>query len=145
MSTFKKMMVVMIVFLASCQKIDRSTTIIEEHYNVNTFSKDYQVLKKHWEVGRDDESGVYFFYEFREPYLTQTIYNRGIMQAFLILKDGNVSPLPFDDFWMDGNYRWTEQVTVEFRPGWITFILKYSDHTLDEPYYDYDFRVRFLW
>ena len=136
-------MVVMILFLASCQKIDR-TTIIEE-YNVNSFTRDYNVQTTHWQIGRDDESGVYYYYEFRETNLTQYIFDKGIMQAFLKVNDGNLSPLPFDDFWMEGDYKWTEQVTCEFRPGYITFILKYNDHTLDPPYYNYEFRVRFLW
>ena len=141
MAISKKIMVAMIVILASCQKIDRSTII--EEYNVNTFTRDYIV--NDWEIGTDDESGVYYYCEFRETNLTQEIYNRGIMQAFLKLRDGNISPLPFDDFWIENDYKWTEQVTCEFRPGWITFILKYDDHTLDPPYYEYEFRVRFMW
>jgi len=143
MKKSKIIMVVMILFLASCQKIDR-TTIIEE-YNVNSFTRDYNVQTTHWQIGRDDESGVYYYYEFRETNLTQYIFDKGIMQAFLKVNDGNLSPLPFDDFWMEGDYKWTEQVTCEFRPGYITFILKYNDHTLDPPYYNYEFRVRFLW
>ena len=146
MDIFKKFMIVMIVFLVSCQKVDRSTTIEEYYVNVNTYSRDFIVYTKDWLIGEDDQSGVYFYYEFREPNLTQTVYSRGIMQAFLQLREGNLSPLPFDDFWIDKDgYRWTEQVTCEFRPGWITFILKYNDHTLDDPYYDYEFRVRFMW
>ena len=135
----------LILLLPSC--------IVKEIYEVtetnevgpNTFSKDYTVNQNQWLVGDDDESGVYFYYEFREPNLTQFIYEKGIMQAFLIMNGQNISPLPFDDYWIDGNYRWTEHVTCEFRPGYVTFILKYNDHTLDTPYYVYRFRVKFLW
>ena len=142
MEKSKIIMVVMIVFLASCQK---KTTIIEE-YNVNTFTRDFNVKKDHWYTGKDDESGIYFYYEFPEANLTQTVYKSGIMQAFIILNDNNICPLPFDDFWIDdNNYRWTEQVTCEFRPGFVTFILKYDDHALEKPYYDYDFKIRFMW
>jgi len=142
MAVSKKIMVVLLIaFLASCQKY---TTI--EEYNVNTITIDYNVKTDHWSIGKDDESGDYFYYEFREPKLTQEIYDKGVMQAFLILRDGNISPLPFDDFWMDSDgYRWTEQVTCEFRPGYVTFILKYNDHAAVSPYYNYDFRVRFMW
>jgi len=143
MEKSKILMVVMIIFLASCQKIDRSTII--EEYNVNSFTRDYTVQTSHWQVGTDDESGIYYYYEFRENNLTQFIYDHGIMQAFLITNNANLTPLPFDDFWMEGDYRWTEQVTCEFRPGYVTFILKYNDHATNPPYYVYDFRVRFLW
>ena len=135
--------IAMIALLSSCEFKD--VYEITEVYEVNSFSRDYTVNQKDWSVGDDDESGVYFYYEFKEPELTQFIYEHGIMQAFLIMNGQNISPLPFDDYWIDGNYRWTEHVTCEFRPGFVTFILKYNDHTLDTPYYVYKFRVRFMW
>ena len=134
---------VMIVFLSSCEM--KEIYEVTEVYNVDSFTKNYTVRQQDWSVGEDDESGYYFYYEFREPNLTQYIYENGIMQAFLVMNDGNLTPLPFNDYWKDGGYMWTEQVTCEFRPGFITFILKYSDHTLDVPYYVYNFRVRFMW
>ena len=132
---------VAIAFLSSCQ-----TTEVYEEYYVDSFSKDYTVKQNGWSRGDDDESGIYYYREFPVPELSEYIYDHGIMQAFLVMNNGNLSPLPFDDFWLLGNgtYR-TEQVTCEFRPGYITFILKYSNHASDTPYYDYKFRVRFLW
>ena len=131
---------VMIVLIPSC-----TINEIHEEY-MNSFTQDYTVHKDSWNVGRDDDSGNYLYYEFREPNLTQFIYDQGAMQAFLFMNDGNLTPLPFNDYWVDGDYMWTEQVTCEFRPGYITFILKYSDHATDIlPYYEYRFKVRFLW
>jgi len=134
-----------VIFFPSCQ----TKEIYEEHYDVqvNTFTGNYTVKWNQWHEGTDDDSGHYLYYEQVEPKLTKTVYDRGIMQAFLLMKDQNISPLPFDDFWLlDNGDRRTEQVTCEFRPGVITFILKYSDHdTQVDPYYDYKFRVRFLW
>ena len=139
MANFKKwtaLSVVMIVLLSSC---------VKEEYP-ESFTRDYIVKKADWKIGEDDDSGFYFYYEFREPSLTQEIYNKGAMQAFLKMRDGNLTPLPFNDYWKEGDFAWTEQATVEFRPGYITFILKYSDHAVDiAPYYDYTFRVRFVW
>ena len=132
---------VMIAFLSSCQ----TKEIYEEYYYVESFTKDYTVKQGSWIVKDDDDSGIYYYCGFEEPELTEYIYENGIMQAFLLMNGGNLSPLPFDDFWMDGNYHWTEQVTCEFRPGYIRFILKYSDHATAAPYYEYTFRVRFLW
>ena len=141
MENTKKWIVVVLVmigFLPSC-----TVNEIHEEY-MNSFSQDYTVHKKDWKVGKNDDSGDYFYYEFREPNLSQHIYEKGVMQAFMLINN-NITPLPFDDFWMDGGYRWTEQVTCEFRPGSVTFILKYSDHAPIEAYYDYTFRVRFMW
>jgi len=133
---FTAILIVLIAFLSSCQKDDY----------MNSFTQDYTVYKKDWKVGTDDDSGDYFYYEFKEPNLTQDVYRNGSMQAFLLMNGDNITPLPFDDFWiLDNGQMRTEQVTCEFRPGYVTFILKYNTHELDDPYYDYTFRVRFLW
>jgi len=146
MVIFKKwtaLAVVMIAFLSSCEVKE----IHEDYYEVylSSFTANYSVFKRDWKVGNDD-SGDYLYYEFRETNLTQYIYENGAMQAFLVMENGNLTPLPFNDYWIDVDYMWTEQVTCEFRPGYVTFILKYSDHASEIlPYYDYTFRVRFLW
>jgi len=127
----------LMLFFISCEE--------KTEVNVYVFTENYTVKPNDWNVGNDDESGPYFYYEFREPNLTQQIYDRGIMQAFIVLRNQNISPLPFDDFWYEDGYRWTEQVTCEFRPGYVTFILKYNDHAAEKAYYTYDFRVRFMW
>ena len=132
--------VLMIALLSSCQKDDYYQTY------VNNFTQDYTVNTGDWKTYSDANS-TYFYREFKEPNLTMDVYNAGVMQAFLLMNDGTLSPLPFDDFWYipNGGYDRTEQVTCEFLPGQITFILKYSDNSLDAPYYDYTFRVRFMW
>jgi len=132
---------IMIVFLSSCD----GDKFYEENYYVDSFTQSYTVRQRDWRIGTDD-SGDYFYYEFNEPNLTQYIYENGVMQAFLLMNEGNLTPLPFNDYWVNGDYMWTEQVTCELKPGLVTFILKYSDHITDEPpHYDYTFRVRFLW
>jgi len=147
MANLKKSVVIILVmigFLTSC--VGEGDKIYEEYYNVNSFTQTYKVLKASWNLGQDDDSGYYQYYEFSEPNLTKEIYDYGIMQAFLFMNGNNITPLPFDDFWMDGDIKWTEQVTCEFRPGYVTFILKYDDHAVDiPPHYDYTFMVRFLW
>jgi len=143
MAILKKITVIAIVtiaFLSSC-----TVNEIHEEY-MNSYTQNFTVFQKDWKIGTDDESGDYFYFEFREPNLTQYIYDKGIMIAYLQMNDGNLTPLPFNDYWKEGDFMWTEQATVEFRPGYVTFILKYSDHASDVmPYYDYRFRVRFMW
>jgi hypothetical protein len=120
-------------------------TVNDEPTEVNVFSEVYTVTKGHWTPAHDDALGDYLYYEFQEPALTNYIYNNGIMNAYLRIDDA-LYPLPFDDYWMENDYRWTEQVTCEFRPGYITFILKYNDFELNQlPHFDYNFLVRFMW
>ena len=117
MANLKKwtiLLFIMIGFLSSCQK--------DEEY-MNSFTQDYTVYSRDWSIGEDDVSGIYYYCEIPESNLTQYIYNNGVMQAFLIMGYGNISPLPFNDYWRDENdYMWTEQVTCEFFPGTVTFL-----------------------
>jgi len=139
--------IVSIALLSSCQTNDPP----QENYT-NFFTQDYTVYQGDWKIGKDDESGMYYYFEFRESNLTQYIYNNGVMQAFLYTNYGNISPLPFNDYWVEtddaGNIinTYTEQVTCEFVPGTITFIVKASDHVKILPHYpNYNFTVRFMW
>jgi hypothetical protein len=137
------LLTLIVLVFSSCEINEAPDEVI-----VNTFTQTYTVTRNSWKVGHDS-SGDYLYYEFRESALTSYIFNNGIMSAYLVMgdatKDG-LTPLPFDDFLIDNNnYHWTEQVTCEFKPGLITFILKADDHFL-EPFYDeHKFMVRFMW
>jgi hypothetical protein len=135
----KKIVLLALIALLSVS----SCTINDNSEPVATFSQTYSIQKGHWTSAHDD-SGDYFYYEFAEPALTRHVYENGIMNAYLQIDKG-LNPLPFDDFWIDRfGYKWTDQVTCEFRPGYITFFFKSNDHEL-EPYYDYTFLVKFMW
>jgi len=129
--------VVMIAALTSCQNDP-----------ANFYTQDYVVTQNDWKMN-NDASGMYYYCKIREPNLTQNIYDKGIMQAFLYTTDNgyNASPLPFNDYWVDNTgYMYTEQITCEFLPGYIIFIVKSSDHAQFLPYYpEYDFKVQFAW
>ncbi len=122
----------------------------EEYYEtyVNSVTKKYSVKADQWQKAQD-ELGTYFYYEIKEPSLTSEVYTYGSMNAYIsYVLDGQerLSPLPFDDFFVGTDLKWTEQVTCEFRPGYVTFILKYDDQTFDQPSISqYNFLVRFLW
>jgi hypothetical protein len=138
---WKSTLLVMIAFFSSC-----TINEIHEEY-VNCLTMNYTVYKKDWKVEADAVSGDYYYYTFKEKDLTPYIFDRGIMQAFLLMPDDNLTPLPFNDYWVDiDGYMWTEQVTCEFKPGYVTFIVKSSDHLLIPPHFDfYDFNVRLMW
>ncbi|KAA6302593.1 MAG: hypothetical protein EZS26_001100 [Candidatus Ordinivivax streblomastigis] len=116
---------------------------------VYTFSQTYKVAVSDMDK-RVDPAGTYYEYEFFEPELTNYVYQKGILQAFLnYTKDSRktLCPLPFSDFMIDDRgYQWEEQFTVEFQPKYIKFIQKISDHGDDQPVSDYyEFVVRFMW
>jgi hypothetical protein len=141
-------LLVMVAFLSSCQTNDPVNQTVEPY----TFSKDYKVNYKEWQQGNDDESGMYYYKIIHRPDLTQDNFDNGTMQAFLMYSDGALSPLPFNDYWMSTDdagqlFYFTEQITCEFLPGQIKFIVKASDHNPDFlPHYDdYNFNVRFMW
>jgi len=142
------------IFLATifaALTLNSSCTYNDDNDSPYFYSEYFSVKKNQWKVGQDD-SGIYYYYQIRVPDLTTTVYNYGMMNAYMVYDpEGNgvevLTPLPFNDYWVDSQtgFMWEEQVTCEFSPGYVTFILKYSDHADAEPYYDYDFLVRFMW
>jgi hypothetical protein len=127
---------------------------------IRTYSQNYII---YWETNHryfwdetDDKSGLYYYCTIKEPNLTNDVFNNGQMNAYLRYVPGGSSsvvlaPLPYSDFLTEINddgdiYKWEEQMTVEFEPGYITFILKADDHSPLPPFYEsYEFVVRFLW
>ena len=104
----------------------------------------YSVKANHWTKTYDDQYGEYWFCEFKEPLLTQYVFDKGIKNIWLLI-NGELNPLPFSDFWMDQyGYRWQEQVSCALRPGMVTFILKIDDFA-GGPYYDYNFVLELAW
>jgi hypothetical protein len=144
----------MMVVLASCG--DRITEITEvteitETVELFTYTRTITVNRENWKkiAGDDNNPGAYHYFQIEEPELTDYIFDNGVMQAFLYYSADNsdtLSPLPYSDFVSNGNtYFGEEHFTVEFQPGWVTFMLK-TDYNTGLPYYDsYDFMIRFLW
>jgi hypothetical protein len=139
MRNMKNLLLPALIFLLSTA----SCTVNDNGDPIAVYTQTYIVEIADW-LPASDESGDYYYYEFREPALTRYIYENGMMNAYLKIDEG-LNPLPFDDFWIgrDG-YRWTEQVTCEFRPGYVTFFFKSNDHG-SKPYYKYTFYVKFMW
>ena len=141
------LLALMVIFLGGCT---------EEHHNsystyVSDYQKNYTIRSNQWTKAIDDDFGVYFYYQIGDQNLTQDVFKYGIMTAYLyyVQPTSRVTELhllPFDDYYIDKNgYKWTEQVSCSFSPGYITFFLKYDDQTHDTPSSDYTFQVRFLW
>ena len=141
----------MMLALTSC--VDEHYEVVETIY-VDSHTEYSTVTTDRWrkyDQPNDLESSnwSYFYYDLNVPKLTNEVFDYGIMNAYLTMgSKSKVSPLPFDDFYLDhndNNHRWTEQVTCEFAPGRVRFIVKYNDFSLDVPPYDYTFMIRFMW
>lgn len=134
-------------FIAFIALVLASCTDEKYYTNVNTFTETYTVSKDHWKLDYDD-SGAYFYYQFKEPAITYEVFEHGILNGYLYYTLNGVetiSPLPFSDFWDEKEDKWIEQVTCEFSPGYVTFILKFDDHAEVPPQYDNKFMVKLMW
>lgn len=151
MKYFRFLLLFPILFTSSCNKYYTEEVIL------NTETIYYTVLSKDWILmdvppsssEDEDSQWTYFYCEFREPVLTNKIFNSGMMDAYLT--DGGdrsrITPLPFDNFFRvpNGGFMWTEQVTCEFSPGRVTFIAKYNDFDMTFAPPTYTFMVRYAW
>jgi hypothetical protein len=133
----------LMVVLVSCGEYTNVTETVESYTRVIT------VNRGDWTKWQDENNpGAYHFFQVEERNLTDYIFDEGVMQAFLYYTADDrdtMSPLPYSDFVHNENtYLGEEHFTVEFQPGWITFILK-TDLNTGLPYYDsYTFVIRFL-
>jgi hypothetical protein len=127
-----------VLFFTSCETDN-------EDYYLNTQTIYYSVDVNEWKVIYDEWGKYQYLYcTFREPYLTRNVYENGMIVAYMRFDDGQLSPLPFSDFWVDSNgYKWEEQVTCEIEPGQVTFIFKADDH--GDVSYNYDFVLKLMW
>ncbi|MDR2621590.1 MAG: hypothetical protein LBC48_03295 [Dysgonamonadaceae bacterium] len=131
-----------------------------EEYHPRVYSSLFTVYSDphklyHWQPFYDKNTGalLYYYCEFPEPKLTLDIIESRSTEAYLYypLESSNgtsvYTPLPFSDFIVDKDgYKWEEQMTVAYDPGYITFILKVDDHANVLPSFDrYDFLVKFSW
>ncbi len=153
MKLFRFFLLLPILLAASCG--DKYYT---EEVVMNTTTKEYVVFSGDWikfdnppaEDELEDSNWSYFYYDFREPALSNFILNQGMMNAFLITSDRPkvYAPLPFEDYYKDPympERRWAEHVTCEFSAQNVRFIIKYNDFEMNRPPFDYTFMVRFAW
>ncbi len=140
-----------LLFLFSC-----GDSYYTENVYMDTDTKYYTVYSEDWllmdiaptpEDPNEDSNWTYFYYDFYEPALSNYILSNGMINAYLTNGSKSyISPLPFDDFYLSPNsHMWTEQVTCEFSPQNIRFIVKYNDFETGMNPADYTFMVRFMW
>jgi len=105
--------------------------------------EDFDVLTTQWRERTEEGDGYFFYYfehEIRLPELTEFVFNNGFVGAYLVMeivRDGRRQlvqrPLPYTIYGMDGDIPYSENYSFETRPGWIRFIVKYSDFSEMKP------------
>ena len=162
MKLFRFFLLLPIFFLSCADEYYVTEEYITEQYYteevvMNTVSKEYVVYSEDWKLfdvppegnEPEDSNWTYFYFDFREPALTNLIFNQGMMNAFLITSDKPkvLAPLPFNDYYKEtyAQTGWAEHVTCEFSLQNIRFIIKYNDFDVKRPPLDYTFMVRFAW
>jgi len=108
------------------------------------FTGDYDVYAGDW-IPRIEEGDGYFFhyfeYEFRVPQLTNYVFDKGFVGCYLVQKiiynqrENLVQrPLPYTIYgFNDFGEPYSENYSFETRPGYIKFIVKYSDFDEIQP------------
>jgi len=162
MKIFRLFLLLPVLFFSCADKyyVTEVTEIIREEVAMNTWSVYYPVSSSNWilmdvpptwDDPNEDSKWTYFYCDFNEPLLTTWQFNNGLMNAFLATQDGQtpvLTPLPYDDFYKEpspSSWMWTEQVTCEFSPRNVRFIVKYSDFEVGNRPKSYRFMVRYAW
>ena len=106
------------------------------------FVNDYDVFERDWTVINKDLVGAFFEYKINIPELTGFVFDEGAVICYLVeevIYDGGKksliqSPLPYTIYgeYNDG-FPYSENYSYEVGPGYIRFIVKYSDFSNDIP------------
>ena len=121
----------------------------------NWFADNFEVLASHWKPATEEGDGYFFHYweyEFSIPQLTNFVFNEGYVGCSLIqvieYDNGRTStvqrPLPYTIYGIDNDFPYSENYSFEIRPGYIKFIVKYSDFSELQPL-TCTFRVVMIW
>jgi hypothetical protein len=149
MKLFRFLLLFPVLFIFSCNNT-------YYHEELNTETRYYTVFSRDWVLAdapptpddpNENSQWTFFYCDFPEPVLTNKIFDFGIMDSYLTYNNKSIiTPLPFDNFFMAPNgFTWTEQVTCEFSPGSVRFIVKYSDFNMKAWPPTYNFMVRYAW
>lgn len=127
----KKLLLLAMVVVAS-------TSCIKKEYldcdcdgdGLYMYSQDFEVENSdHWEFEQTQDE-AYYYYTFRFDKLTETVCNIGSVTATRYV-DGRQRPLEevryYENVFNGVPTRWAETVSMDYRPGEITFMVKYSD------------------
>ena len=124
----------------------------KDGYETEWFVNDYNVLSHQWNLTFDDMMGSFFEYEVPIPQLTSFVFTDGAVLIYLvqdIFSGGRTvqvnSPLPYTYYYESNDFFYSENYSFELRPGYINFIVKYSDFDTNEKPATCRFHVVMIW
>ena len=107
------------------------------------FVNDYDVFERDWTIINEGYVGAFFEYKINIPELTGFVFDEGAVICYLVEEvsyDGGKksliqSPLPYTIYgeYYDDGFPYSENYSYEVGPGYIRFIVKYSDFSNDIP------------
>ncbi|MDD4191904.1 MAG: hypothetical protein PHI28_11270 [Mangrovibacterium sp.] len=111
---------------------------------------DFNIKKNDWQrSGGENELGSYFFVNYDVPQLTTTVYNDGIVMAYIEFEGSFQTPLPYTRYYGEQDegqeYLWSEILDYEYTTGGITFYSTPSDFATGIVPDGAVIRVAFIW
>lgn len=134
---------VLVGFLFSCEgpmgPPGESVSMVSEYIKVSPHD---------WEE-IDTGNGYYFFCDVQMRSLDRYIYDNGLVMCYQIQnynQNNEVQvPLPYVVHLGNEQDLWTETLSFDFRPGWVTLYFQYSDFYPNPPTEDLYFRAVLNW
>ena len=111
---------------------------------------DINIKKSDWQrTGGANELGSYFSASYDVPELTSTVYNDGIVMAYIEFEGNFQTPLPYIRHYGepqgDSEVLWSETLDYEYKTGAITFYSTPSDFVTDQTPDGAVIRLAFIW
>lgn len=122
----------------------------ENGYGNQWFTKTIQVKASEWKLlGEAGELNSYFYVNKSIPELTDYIYSKGTVLAYIESEKGIKNGLPFvshrggED--SKGEFLWTQTYDYDFQSGKMSFYFTYSDFSTWFDPEDTTFHIVFMW
>lgn len=111
---------------------------------------DINIVQNDWQrSGGENELGSYFFASYNVPQLTNTVYNDGIVMAYIEFDGEFQTPLPYIRYYGEqegeNEFLWSETLDYEYTTGKITFYSTPSDFATEFVPDGVVIRVAFIW
>lgn len=122
----------------------------EDGYGTQWFTKTIKVKASEWQLlGDVGELNSYFYVDKNIPELTDYIYHKGTVLAYIESEKGIKNGLPFVSHRggadSQGEFLWTQTYDFDFQSGKMSFYFTYSDFSTWIDPEDTTFHIVFMW
>lgn len=131
----------LLVFVLTVLGLGFSGCEITENNGTQMEIVELTVDTRDWRIEYDGDT-PYFVCDKSAPEIDNTIFRRGSVMAYVYVRPGEQSegltPLPYPLEFLEvspgGDHAWTETISWEYRPGYVTFYVQYSDFAISEDF-----------